>query len=343
MGAMLVVFGICLLWGAVKGYSLVSYVLDWWPLTLVLLGLEVILYTYLRKTERLNYDLMSMAIIFVIGVGGFGLYALQSVGIVETAQRMLTQSVYEVELNGETLPNHPAIRKVVIDNPGDARLTINNVKDTPGKITGHLQVRTSNREEAELQRDFDIATVTEQGEQLFIHVKHPTTATAFGSSNGGEEAVTLFIPSAWSVEVRNGYQPLTLRTLNPEGSWVVHSDGRVDVTLDGQNAVSVEARTRGGSNLGGNVPWTVESLQTRKQRNGTTNAAPSGTPVGAVDAADAAQNGGMPAPPAMQATPDVDRIDRIEGALRGLYSRGTGGAKVLIEARSIRVTDAAAN
>jgi hypothetical protein len=311
-----------LLWGAVKGYSLVSYVLDWWPLTLVLLGLEVILYTYLRKTERLNYDLMSMVIIFIIGVGGFGLYALQSVGIVEAAQRALTQSVYEVELNEETLPNHPAIRKVVIDNRGDARLTINNVKDMPGKITGHLQVRAPNREEAELQRDFDIATVTEQGDQLFIHVKQPVTAAAFGSSNG-EEAVTLFIPSAWSVEVRNRYRPLTIRTLDPEGAWTVDSDGGVDVTLDGHSAVAVEARTRGERNLGGGVQWTMEPLQSKKSRNGAQK--------GAAD-----ETATSPSAP-----PDPPEIGRIDGAVRGLYNRGAGGAKVFIEASSIRVTDAA--
>ncbi|MCC2685917.1 MAG: hypothetical protein K0R75_2816 [Paenibacillaceae bacterium] len=335
MGAMLLVFGICLLWGAVNGYSIVSYVLQWWPLTLVLLGVEVILYTYLRKTERLTYDLMSIALIFVLGVGSFGLYALQSVGVVEAAQRALTQSVYEVELDGETLPNDAAIRKVVIDNPGDTRLTIHNVKDTPGKIAGHLQVRAASRGEAELQRGFDIATIAEQGEQLFIHVKKPETVPAFGPS-GESESVELFIPSTWSVEVQNGYRPLSIRTLDPQGNWTVQSDGEVDVTLAGQGAVAVEARTRGERNLGGNVQWTVEPLQTKKPRNGTAD--------GRADAAPSAPSGVpgelAPASPATPTPPDVDRID---GELRGHYHRGTGGVSMFIESRMIRVTDSSGN
>jgi hypothetical protein len=334
---MLVVFGICLLWGAVKGYSIVAYVLDWWPLTLVLLGLEVILYTYLRRTERLNYDLMSMAIIFVIGIGGFGLYALQSVGAVKAAQRVLTQSVYEVELNGEALPNNSAIRKVVIDNPGNVRLTIHNVKDMPGKITGHLQVRATSREEAELQRTFDIATVTEQGDQLFIHFKRPVSASTFGSSGGRHEDVAMFIPSAWSVEVQNEYEPLSIRTLDTEGNWTVHSGGKVDVTLAGQGAVAVEARTQGERNLSGNVQWAVEPLLSKKSRSGATDRTPgefaptlaaSPTPLTS------------PTPPNPPTPTDTDRIDRIDGAVRGLYHRGAGGTSIYIESRSIRVTDA---
>jgi hypothetical protein len=350
MGVMLVVFGICLLWGAINGSSLISYVLDWWPLTLVLLGLEVILYTYLRRTERLNYDLMSIALIFVIGVGGFGLYALQSVGLVEAAQRALTESVYEVEFVGERLPDDAAIRKVVVDNPGNVRLTINNVKDMPGKITGHLQVRAASREEAELQRTFDIATVTEQGNQLFIHVKQPETVSAFGSSGGGEAGVALFIPSTWSVEVQNEYEPLSIRTLDTDGNWTIHSDGEVDVTLAGQGAVAVEARTQGERNLGGNVQWAVEPLQarkpqTRESQNGMADRVADGVAGSALDERTAASAASAVSP--AQLTPptppnlsDADRIERIDGAVRGLYHRGAGGASIYIESRSIRVTDA---
>lgn len=263
MGVMLLVFGACLLISAIMGYSIVSYVLDWWPLSIMILGIEIIVLTYLTKTgnERLKYDMVSILLIFGIGAGSFVLYSLQTIGVVDAAQRVFNESTYDIELVGETLPNHMNIKRVIIENPGNVTLHVKNVTDSQGKIFGHMQVSAQTQEEAERLRTLDIATVREEGEQLLIYVKRPPVKQTF-SQHGYSESVTLLIPSKWSVEIDNGMMPLKIHTLETEGNWTVHSDGEVDLALHDQKSILVEAQTYNQSDLRGNVNWEIEPQNT---------------------------------------------------------------------------------
>ena len=51
MGILLLATGILLLYGQLQPYPATEYLLQWWPLIFVLLGLEVLLQAYFNKVE----------------------------------------------------------------------------------------------------------------------------------------------------------------------------------------------------------------------------------------------------------------------------------------------------
>lgn len=70
MGVLLILVGALLLYGQLSGVSTIELIFNWWPVVLILLGIEVLTYVYLSRSEQPNvkYDGFSIfIIIFIIG------------------------------------------------------------------------------------------------------------------------------------------------------------------------------------------------------------------------------------------------------------------------------------
>lgn len=70
MGTLLILIGSLLLYGQLSGINTIKLIFNWWPVVLIMLGIEVLTYVYLSRDEKPNikYDGFSIfIIIFIIG------------------------------------------------------------------------------------------------------------------------------------------------------------------------------------------------------------------------------------------------------------------------------------
>lgn len=68
MGVLLILVGVLLLLGELKGISAVKLIFTWWPVVLIILGIEVLVHIYFSGEEnpRVRYDGFSIFIIILI-------------------------------------------------------------------------------------------------------------------------------------------------------------------------------------------------------------------------------------------------------------------------------------
>ncbi len=78
MGISLIFVGVLLLLGQIKAIQSVYLILTWWPIVLIILGIEILVHIYLSKEEdpKVKYDVFSMIIISVLIVFSLGAYTV---------------------------------------------------------------------------------------------------------------------------------------------------------------------------------------------------------------------------------------------------------------------------
>jgi len=81
MGIILVALGSIMLYSQIAGVQSLGLILKWWPIILVLLGVEILVYIFLSKQEqpKVKFDIFSIFIISFIMLAGVGVYAITSV------------------------------------------------------------------------------------------------------------------------------------------------------------------------------------------------------------------------------------------------------------------------
>lgn len=81
MGIILIVLGIVILLSQFNNASILNILLKWWPLSLILLGCEVLGYIGFSKSgdERVLYDGFSIFLIIIILMVTMGAYSLKTV------------------------------------------------------------------------------------------------------------------------------------------------------------------------------------------------------------------------------------------------------------------------
>ncbi|MBB6455374.1 hypothetical protein HNQ94_003874 [Salirhabdus euzebyi] len=93
MGLLLVLLGVSLLLSNVIEIDVLNIALSWWPLLLIVVGLEIILFLFVSKEKLpfLKFDFLSMIFIGVLGFIGIGFFTLHSVGIVAEVKEAISE------------------------------------------------------------------------------------------------------------------------------------------------------------------------------------------------------------------------------------------------------------
>jgi len=81
MGITLIAFGIILLVSQVDRMFAVQQIMKWWPVILIILGIETLAYVYMSKEEeaKVKYDIFSIFIVGLIIFASLGIYTVTSV------------------------------------------------------------------------------------------------------------------------------------------------------------------------------------------------------------------------------------------------------------------------
>ncbi|MGE8205316.1 LiaF transmembrane domain-containing protein [Heyndrickxia sp. NPDC080065] len=230
MGASLIFLGVFLVLTQIFHWNAATVMVGWWPVLLIVLGLEILLFLYFSKQEKpiVKYDLLSIFFVGVIGIVGIGLTIVTTTGILDKVtatmraeQRTLDLPNYDKELNKR-------IKRVVVD-AGNFPLTIESTADNSISMFGTYVAEIIPKQKL-IEASDDYLLIKERGDTLYIELKNlPDRHQPF--INDMQMKPTLLVPNHVKLEVAGNENPITIKPRNLTNNWSIDSASNVDVQV----------------------------------------------------------------------------------------------------------------
>jgi hypothetical protein len=181
MGILLVAAGILLLIGQIRGINGAGMILKWWPIILIVLGVEILAYILFSREEqpRIKFDGLSIVMVIFIVLFSSGVYAAESFWQGDFSKTFFNQMGY--------YQNESVVKKTWdVDAAGVKKLQINNsrgqieIDSYDGdkiKVDAAIIIRNNNEDKA-LELAQNLVEVN-QGETLVLNTR---SLAALGNS-----------------------------------------------------------------------------------------------------------------------------------------------------------------
>lgn len=258
MGASLLFLGIFLLLSQFIGLSLSHIMISWWPIILVVLGLEILVYLFLSRTEKphLKYDFLSIFFVGIIGMVGIGFAVLSSTGLLDFIDKNLTREERTLELPELTTKIDGKIKRVVLN----AEHYPISIEGTPSDEVSAFGTYTATLGKGEtlVSKVEDYISVYEKGDTLFLNVKRlPQETGGFVNFYANLDA-TILVPDNVKLEIVGQDNPVTLKPREMKSNWIVENVSEVSIFLEKDSDVDISA-VRVGELISQNGEWTITS------------------------------------------------------------------------------------
>ena len=240
MGALLVLLGLFLFMSRFLGFNFLQVMTAWWPILLIVLGIEILVYLFLSRQESpmLRYDFLSIFFVGLIGTIGIGFALLSSIGLLDKAQELVTSEERSFELPEFSHPLDETVKRVVVRTSG-YNMTIEAAKEREASIFGTYRMQTSKQSKL-IKKAEDYVAVTQKGDTLYLNVKSlPNEAGPFDSPQ--EIAATILVPGDVKLEVMGTGNQLTLKPRMLANNWNIENASEVVVDTSETNDMTVSA------------------------------------------------------------------------------------------------------
>lgn len=240
MGASLIFLGLFLLFSRLLGLQLSHAMMSWWPIILVVLGVEILIYLFFNGKEKpfLKYDFLSIFFVGILGTVGIGFAILSTIGFLEKAEELISTEERSMNLPDFSYSLNSEIKRVVI-RTNQYPITIEGTTSSEISMFGTYRLQTSKKEKSLTKTD-DFVTAKHVGDTLYVDVKALPEEIApfdtFGTINA-----TLLIPSDLSLEVIGSDNPITLKTRMLMSDWSVDQAASVSVYVQEQSNMKISA------------------------------------------------------------------------------------------------------
>ncbi|MFT4414618.1 hypothetical protein ACLM5H_12235 [Fredinandcohnia humi] len=254
MGLSLILLGVLLFVSQLSGTQMIEPLLVWWPLILIVLGIEIVVYLFLSKQEQpiVKYDFLSILFVGIIGMIGIGFTLLSSIGLVDEVQSMIgaehqTLNLPEVE---EKISNN--ISRIVLETSSSTS-KIEATEENELHIFGTYRATVLPKADPILSKKEDYVFTKVIGDTMYITVKDPSTKSGPFSTYTTIEP-TIVVPNYIRLEVRGNQNNITLYPGSLENHWNVDGVAFVSVHVSKENDLLLSAISR-NELANGNVTW----------------------------------------------------------------------------------------
>ena len=241
MGASLIFLGLFLFSSKFLGLNLIQVMGSWWPILLVVVGIEILVYLFLaRRQEKpvLTYDFLSILFVGFLGTAGIAFAILSSTGVVGKVGEMMAREERSFELPAFSYKTNDSIKRVVVRTVG-YDMTVEATADTEISLLGTYRVQTAKKSTL-LKNTDDIVIANQKGDTLYLNFKMlPNEIGPFGTQ--GTVAATLLVPNDIKLEVIGNSDSLTLRPRTLANDWTIESTSSITVNVAKNSNLKVEA------------------------------------------------------------------------------------------------------
>lgn len=250
MGLVLIGTGISLFYAKINNKAAIDAVVQWWPLVLVLLGLEVLILSWCRKdnNSQVKYDLFSIFIILLLVFCSLGLYSLESIGVTGNITNYLTSHDYHIRTSTNEIAINPEAKKLIITAPS-CELKIQICETTKISSYSYALARADSQEAAK--------NLADEGTELISNTSGTTQFIGFqlpAAENVQTTEYTIIIPKNIDVELHNEHS-VQIYTYEQDNNWKIVSRGNLEIFIPRQADLIIEALVDESNTLGGSVKW----------------------------------------------------------------------------------------
>jgi hypothetical protein len=241
MGFSLLFLGLVLLFSQVLQLKLYQVMISWWPIILVVLGIEILVFLVLSKQEKpfLKYDFLSIFFVGILGVVGIGFAILSTTGIMEKVSEVLEQKEQTLDLPAFSQMLDGSVKRIVLKTEHQP-ITIEGTPSKEVSMIGTYRATLLENEKIVEQAE-DILNVKQVGDTLFIEVKElPRQRGPFDSYSS--VSATLLIPSDRKLEVIGRDNNIYLKPRTLLNNWSIESASAVSLHVNQDDNLSVSAK-----------------------------------------------------------------------------------------------------
>lgn len=220
----------------------------WWPVLLVVLGVEILVYLFLSRQEQpiLKYDFLSIFFVGLIGTTGIIFAVLSSAGVMGKVEEVMAKEVRSYDLPAFSYKTDDSIKRVVVRSVG-YDMTVEATEDKEVSMFGTYRVETA-KKTALLKNADDIVTANQKGDTLYLNFKMlPDEMGPFNSQ--GIVAATILVPNDVKLEVVGNNDSLSLKPRTLVNDWNIESSSAV--TVDVMKNSNMTVKTVGVDQLSG--------------------------------------------------------------------------------------------
>lgn len=268
MGFSLLFLGIFLLLSQFAGISLTHIMISWWPIILIVLGIEILVFLFQSRTEKplLKYDFLSIFFVGILGMVGIGFAVLSTTGLLDVIDKELTREERTIELPvfDEVLDDQ--IKRVVLKTEQNNIL----VEGTSGQEVSIFGTYTTylSRNKQLISKANDYLASQRKGDTLYLTVKRlPADAGVFNHYEHQLEA-TVLIPEKVKLEIIGQGNPVTLKPRDLQNNWSVEGASDVSLSVEENSNLNISA-VQAQELISQSGEWTVK--QVGVNRNGEEN------------------------------------------------------------------------
>lgn len=240
MGLTLVFLGVFLVLSQLFNWKPAYAMTGWWPLILIVLGVEVLLYLFLAKQENpaVKYDVFSILFVGFIGFVGIGFATVQATGILDKMHDWTNHEIKTMDLPTYSEEIGKTIKRVVV-HTGSEPLTIETGTTGEFSVFGTYEAAVIDGK-APIEATEDYLFTETQGDTLYVTVKSlPETLNPFGHYR--ERNTTMIIPDHVEVDIDADYQRLSVHSRTLKNDWTIENASEVNVQLAKDIDVKLEA------------------------------------------------------------------------------------------------------
>lgn len=234
MGLVLIGFGVLLLIGRIQGISTIDLIYKWWPIVLIMLGIETLVFVYSAKDgeNRVRFDGFSIFLIIVLIIftlGGYGIkLVFNNADFSFNHNNVFRNYKYETQLKKKISVTTDGLKKLQLTN-SMGRIDVG--KGTGADIEIEANITIQNNDEAFAKTLFDKAVEISKGSDIKIN----TT-----KYNRDDRIKNIYIdyvvkvPNGIEVDVDNSFGNISVREISSNVN-IENSNGRTTAGLIGGN------------------------------------------------------------------------------------------------------------
>lgn len=258
MGASLLFLGIFLLLSQFAGFSLSHIMISWWPIILIVLGVEILAYIFLSRKEKplLKYDFLSIFFVGIIGMVGIGFAILSSTGLLDAIDDSLSQEEKTFELPTLTEKVDASIKRIVLDAdqyPVKIEGTASQEVTMFGTYTASIAKGKKLVSKVE-----DYLSVQQKGDTLFVSVKRLPSETGPFHHYYAQLEATVLIPENVKLEIIGQDNHITLKPRKMKSDWAIENASDISLYIEKNSDINVGAK-RVSELVSENGKWTTSS------------------------------------------------------------------------------------
>ncbi|MEK4149812.1 DUF5668 domain-containing protein [Robertmurraya sp. FSL W8-0741] len=258
MGASLLFLGIFLLLSQFFDLSMMSIMISWWPIILIILGIEILLYLFVSRKEKpfLKYDFLSIFFVGMIGTIGIAFAIVSSLGITNAVGELMTREERTVELPPFSQTIDQNIKRIVLKTEHEIAIEGTNSQEI--SMFGTYTATFPTGEKKLLSKVEDYMSINTKGDTLYLEMKNLPNGNGPFYHYYGNMEVTILVPKDVKFEITGQNNRITLKPRELSNNWLIENAGEVSLLIQENSDVEISAQ-QVQDLLSETSEWTVTS------------------------------------------------------------------------------------